>query len=260
MKRKILTLVGLLFALMLLSYPLPVLAEGMEPNPLSWDFGDVEVGSSSTTILTLTSTGMTPVVIDSVVLENNATGSFAVLNDARLVNCDPRLVNSDGEPVFGVPPPSVTLFPLGCSLEFVLEFTPSGLGLHTADLRIRSTAHDPYDYFLVPLQGVGIPEVLDPGELMTNLMRFFNVSVADGALIGHGPGHSADHRLKAFGNMLKASSDLIEAGAYDLACTQLRDALNRTDGAHPPPDLVAGAAGEELADMIVAVMDGLGCP
>ncbi|MBI4529238.1 MAG: hypothetical protein HY695_36025 [Deltaproteobacteria bacterium] len=141
-----------------------------------------------------------------------------------------------------------------------ITFTPSAVGAQEAFLNIVSNdAYPPGDNIFIPLSGWGVDASVDPGELMATVIAFFDESVSGGSIAGSGPGNSAAGRLKAFGNMLKASSDLIEAGAYDLACTQLQDALNRTDGGTPPPDFVTGDSADELAAMIMEVMDALGC-
>jgi len=143
-----------------------------------------------------------------------------------------------------------------------ITFTPSALGSREAFLSIQSndSIPPPGPHAFFPLTGLGVDATNPPGELMADLLAFFNASVTDGSLTGSGPGSSAPHRLKAFKNMLKASSDLVEAHAYDLACTQLQDALNHADGLTPPPDFIGGLSMDALASMIAEVRNALGCP
>jgi len=96
-----------------------------------------------------------------------------------------------------------------------------------------------------------------PGELAPSLIASFEKDITDGSLVGSGAGNSARGRLKAFGNMLNAADDLIQAGDYTRACTLLTDAYNRVDGDAPPPDFVNGAAREEIRDMINRLLDVL---
>lgn len=90
-------------------------------------------------------------------------------------------------------------------------------------------------------------------------LAFFDASVADGTLVGSGPGNSADGRRRALRNMILLAGDLIEEGRYTEACQQLRDAYGKCDGDPKPPDFVTGEAADDLADMILMVMDALGC-
>jgi hypothetical protein len=99
------------------------------------------------------------------------------------------------------------------------------------------------------------PTVSEPDDIL----EFFDESVADGILTGDGPGISADNRLNALENMLEMAGDLIDIGDTEGACVQLGAALNKCDGASPPPDFVAGEAATELHNMILELMDALGC-
>jgi hypothetical protein len=229
---------GFLVGCVMLAAPQWAAAEGIQVNPTAWDYGDVEVGQSRSLIVTITSTEPIPLRVESVEIIDDETGSFSIVSDA--------------------PPPTVSLDE-GYTLDVTVEFTPSGLGMHSATLYIRSDAEDPDDDFFVPLFGVGVEADGEPGERMAETIGFFDDSVALGSLDGSGPGNAAQGRLRAFGNMLDAADDLIEAGEFELACEQLWDAYDRADGFHPPPDFVVGDASEELAGMILDVIIALGC-
>jgi hypothetical protein len=103
--------------------------------------------------------------------------------------------------------------------------------------------------FIGPLPAVTIAEVI----------ALFDQAVADGTLVGQGPGNSAQYRLNALRNMLIAASDLLDQGDVDAACRQLRDVANRTDGAFAPPDFVQGPAAPTLFDAVTAARKSLGC-
>jgi len=91
------------------------------------------------------------------------------------------------------------------------------------------------------------------------LLAFFDESVADGTLEGDGPGNSADGRLNALRNILEMASDLINIGEIEDACEQLMVAKRKCDGESPPPDFVTGNAAEDLHNMILELMEAIGC-
>jgi hypothetical protein len=95
--------------------------------------------------------------------------------------------------------------------------------------------------------------------MMEETLTYFNESVADESLVGNGPGNSGWGRLGALRNMLEASDDLIADGYYAEACGQLTDAYNRCDGLPHPPEFVTGDAAADVAQMILDVMNALGC-
>ena len=84
-------------------------------------------------------------------------------------------------------------------------------------------------------------------------------SVEAGTLTGEGPGKSADNRLKALINKLEEAKRLIETERFEDACDLLWSTYRKCDGELRPPDFVTGEAAEDLADMILWVMDELGC-
>ena len=275
MKRKIWTVVGLFVSILLLT-PLVVSAQNLDVAPLSWDFGNIELGTSHSQIFTLTSLGPTgvwvyetelaPAVSDwrpSQICARDVSiylsplpfypGGYEVIASDFAIT---QVSDSDGA---GLLPGE---YPMGQTVDVQVTFTPSALECRQVFLYVWSndSVYPPGPYAYISLTGCGVETPSLPGELMSDLLTFFDASVTGGSLLGSGSGSSAPHRLKAFKNMLKASSDLIEADAHDLACTQLQDALDRTDGATPPPDFVAGTDAEELATKITDVMNALTCP
>ena len=229
---------GCLLILLLVMIPISVAAYDYTISPTEWDFGDVAIGSSSTQIFGFTNDeAVVDIIISTIMIQNASSESFQILS--------------------AVPPLSI-IVPHGETSEIIVKFSPTSLGPHSADVQILSNAAIPEA--LIPIEGVGVPEEVPPNELMAELIESFNECVENESVEGSGPGRSASGRLKAFGNMLKASSDLISAGEYETACVQLQDALNRIDGVEPPPDFVIGLNAENLASMIGNVMNELGCP
>lgn len=79
-------------------------------------------------------------------------------------------------------------------------------------------------------------------------------------IVGIGPGNSANNKYNAFLNMLNTVADLIEAGDNEGACDQLNSIMGKCDPDNPPnfitgPDLIM----DELMEMIIALMESLGC-
>jgi hypothetical protein len=96
-----------------------------------------------------------------------------------------------------------------------------------------------------------------PEDPIEEILDFVDESVEDGTLTGDGPDNSGDNRLNALINMLEEAQSLIEAGLYEEACDQLWSTYRKCDGELRPPDFVTGEAAEDLAYMILAVMDEL---
>jgi hypothetical protein len=99
----------------------------------------------------------------------------------------------------------------------------------------------------------------EPIDEIEEVLAFVDESVDAGTLTGEGPGNSADNRLNALRNKLEEAQGLIEAELYEEACDQLWSIYRKCDGDSHPPDFVTGEAAEDLADMILLMMDELGC-
>ena len=129
---------------------------------------------------------------------------------------------------------------------------------------------DTYQYFPEPLgwgqdtpghyewyfSGQAIILLSDPIEV---ILDFVDEAVEDGTLTGVGPGASGDKRLNALRNMLENVNALIEDGFYEEACNELWAAYRKCDGDPSPPDFVTGESAGDLADMILILMEELGC-
>lgn len=102
-----------------------------------------------------------------------------------------------------------------------------------------------------------VQTLITPAEQIENILETIESSVAEGTLEGIGSGKSAKNRLNALINMLESTSELIVGEYFDDAYAQLVDVLKKCDGQVSPPDFVDGEAREELADMIMELMEGL---
>lgn len=164
---------------------------------------------------------------------------------------------------FAVPiaPPVGTAIPAGEAIDIVVTFSPVDLGESIDYLKV--SVQDGVEYVIIDIFGTGVEDTGEPVSV-DEILEFFDSAVADGSLIGNGPGNSADGRLGALRNMIKAAGDLIAANQLLDACQQLQDAWERCDGQARPPEFVAnGVEGVDavgtLAGMIADLMAELGC-
>jgi len=213
-----------------------MLVPGPEPDidvsPLSHEFGDVELGTSRTVIVTISNLGNGGLNVSGIGLETD----FAITS---------------------APSASIVVEP-SQTVDVEIAYTPTVLGYNSAVLKI--TSDDPDEPVVeVYLSAVGIQIQLPPSEQIANILAFFDTSVDDGTLVGDGPGNSAEKRLNALRNMIEAAGDLIENEMFEEACQQLLDVYRRMDGQPKPPDFVTGEAVTELATMIQELMTTLGC-
>jgi hypothetical protein len=126
---------GLLAVLAALSAGLSASAQSIQVTPESWYYDNVKVGVSSTVTFTITGVEITSLTFESATIVDDATGSL-----------------SAGP---GAPPPAITLFQ-GASVDVMVEFTPSALGVHSASLYIESDAEPPRNRLYIPLEGRGV--------------------------------------------------------------------------------------------------------
>ncbi|MHC4525968.1 MAG: hypothetical protein ACYSU8_10625, partial [Planctomycetota bacterium] len=134
-------------------------------------------------------------------------------------------------------------------VDFEVTFAPTAEVASAATIQILSDDEDEPEVY-VDLSGVGIITEVPPTQQIQNILDYFDTSVADGTLIGYGPGNSASKRLNALRNMIEAASDLINAGAYEQAIEQLESIAKKTDGVSKPQDFVVGDAVSDLNTMI----------
>ncbi len=209
------------------------LPANIDVSPLSHDFGDVELGTSRTVIVTISNVGLGNLTISGITLETD----FAITS---------------------VPPASIIVGP-NETKDVEITYTPSALGYNSAVLKI--TSDDPDEPVVeVTLGAVGIEIPLPPSEQIANILAFFDESVAQGTLQGCGRWPCmANMRLKAFRHMIKAAGDLIDGEWYGLACLQLRRILLRCDEKPWPPDFVKGEAIPQLTNMVEELRNSLGC-
>jgi beta propeller repeat protein len=207
----------------------------IDVSPLFYDFGNVQLGSGSTTIVTISNSGITTdLEISAITLQPGSSSDYAITMAPTL----PYLIAPGGV------------------ADIEITFTPSIEGSVSAILEI--TCNDP-DEPLVQVQLGGTGVLADPpSEQIADIIAYFDASVDDGTLWGDGPGNSADNRLNALRNMIEAAGDLIDDGLIIEASQQLLDAYQKCDGELKPPDFVSGPAAVELANLIQNLLNSLG--
>ena len=205
----------------------------LEVSPLTYDFGEVEIGMCSETLINVTNiTEVYIVRMNGIYFSEPYDSSFSL-----------------------VPWPVPLLLYPGMWMEVPVKFCPEATGSYSTSLWIDTNA----GIYEVALSGTGVLEEPPPEEQIQEILDFIDESVEAGTLEGSGAGSSADKRLNALINMIEAVGDLIEQGRYEEACDQLWAAYRRCDGDPRPPDFVEGEAREQLAAMILALIESLGC-
>ena len=209
----------------------------IEVSPAEYDFGEVELGTSSTVIVTISNVGGADLTVETIAFEAGSSGDFAITTAPSL----PAVVAPGG--ILG---------------DVEITYAASAAGLAAAGLEIVSDDPDE-PLVVVSLIGTGVVVEPPPSEQIQAVLDFFDASVDGGILVGDGPGNSAERRLNALRNMIETAGDLIEDGLLGDACEQLQAAYKKTDGEPRPPDFVTGAAASELAILIQDLMTSIGC-
>ena len=157
---------ALSLGLAILAAPLVASAECIDVTPASWDYGDVEVGTSESQIITIHSCGATALNIGYLEVIKDETGapSFAYEITSPIPDV-PFSLQGSAHPDF----------PEGEILDIEITFTPPDVGAHEALLYIRHDANG--GVTSVNLYGVGVSEEPEPGEVMGDLIEFFEASV-----------------------------------------------------------------------------------
>ncbi len=208
----------------------------IEVAPRTISFGEVEVGSSASQIVTVTNTGGANLTINAVLLSAGTGPAFSI----------------------GAAPETPFVLAPGETADIGLTFSPSAAGLYAGSMNVSSDASNGTEGE-VTFSGEGVLVNVPPDQQVEDILAFFDDSVAAGTLVGSGHGNSGNGRLGALRNMIEASSDYIQIGLTAEACRQLLDVWRRTDGEARPPDFVAGEAAAELAAQIAALRNSLGC-
>jgi hypothetical protein len=210
-------------------------------DPTSYDFREVEVGISQTTVVNITNLGEASTEISGVVFDRTSCSDF-----------------------FVVYAPLHTPIPPNGTVSIEIGYRPSSVGTCTDALRIYNGNPFPTS---MTVSGTGVmpePEEPDPVDVTSQLLTqiaeiktFMEDSLLDGNLEAAGKGRESQRRLKAFNKMLVVSAHMIENGRFRAAQNKLRAIYKKTDGNPSPQDFVKGWAAEELAARIETLIDSL---
>jgi hypothetical protein len=213
----------------------------IEVAPSSYPFGDIPVGSSSTTVVTISNVGHAPLTVTSYDLYKETTPFDFTVTSGPAVPFTLDPVAAGGTISSG---------------DVAVTFSPTVTGSTSGIFQVQSD--DPvHPVVFVSFSGNGV--AAPPAQRLGTLLAFFDASVSTGALAGSGSGNSAQGRLDALRNMLRSAGDLIGAGDYADACQVLLDAYQRVDGLPRPPDFATGPAAEQLRSDLRALMASLSC-
>jgi hypothetical protein len=221
-----------------LAFPLNALAnpDTLEVLPTDHDFGDVEVGTTASTLVSMTNINGSPVEVYGLAFQAGGSDAYSMVD---------------------APPLPFILLP-GESVDVEVAFAPPAAGYFSAVLQVESTDS------LNPLQevffgGVGVDTQPDPVTIQA-ILEFYDAGVAAGTIDGNGPSDRSQRaKRKVFRFILVAAGTLIEGGYYGWACHVLERAFIRSDGLLRPKDFIVGADVAELNSMIGQLMADMGC-
>ena len=196
------------------------------PALLEWDLGDVAVGESTTQMVIIYNNGNADLNVSSVTISGSA--DFAVTGPVT--------------PLVIAPNTSI-------GVDFEVTYAPTAGGPASATVTVVSDDEDE-SIIDVVFTGNGVVVDVPPSQQIQDILNYFDASVADGTLIGYGPGNSASKRLNALHNMIESASDLIDASDDAQAIDQLESIAKKTDGVSKPQDFVVGDATTVLNTMI----------
>ena len=201
-------------AVLYLNWPAPEPDIVVYPVSMEMDFGNIEVGQSSTGIVQIYNNGNSDLHVDSATLT--------------------------GDPAFtlSINPVPVTVAP-GVTVDIEITFTPMVDEYVTASLVL--TSDDPDESSVdVFLGGEGVITEVPPSQQIQNIIDFFDQSIEDGTIIGYGPRNCPEKRVIAIRCMLEAAGHLIDAGYTRLAIITLNAVDRISDGKKCPQDFIVG--------------------
>jgi hypothetical protein len=104
-KTKMMVLVLVLGYMFILSPP-QVAAQGIDVDPLSWDFGDVVVGNLETTTFTISPTDPMPLTVESVLFTTGSSSAFSF--EGFLLDGTTPITDVPPAQTLFIPPPPLT--------------------------------------------------------------------------------------------------------------------------------------------------------
>ena len=201
-----------------------------EPN---YNFGQVDVETTQTGVVSVFNLGDAPLTIQSLELEQSQMGQFALTAVEMPVVLEPNSF-----------------------IDLEILFSPVIDGIDTAVLSILSD--DPNDPVVdVILTGEGMPVILSPEDQIANIINDYKIAIRDGTIEGNGNKRSAKNKVRVFNKMLVITERLIGAGYDDYALKVLLMIERKCDGQRRPKDFVKGDGTVELNTRINELIDTL---
>jgi len=160
------------------------------------------------------------------------------------------------------------IYPQGESLTFSFQADDVSVGENEArmstyflDRYVRGLPPNLwYESYFTSLTGpipLGPIPSRPPEQQIENIQEVFDDAVVSQDLVGVGLGNSAHGKLNALRNMLERAEELVDQGKISDAIHQLEDAYKRVDGNPKPPDFAGGDEADNLADLILSLIDSL---
>ena len=204
------------------------------PALLAHDYGDVNIGDSSTYVVQIQNVGNGEMEVNSVTLDGSS--DFAI-------------TSAPAAPFTIAPSESILV-------DIEITYTPSAAGTASTTVLIESDDEDE-SVVEVDLTGTGVVVEVPVEQQIQDIIDYLDDSVDAGTIIGYGPGNSPSKRLKALNNMLESASDLIAAEDYANAIAQLESVNKKTDGEKRPPDFIVGDNVATLNEMVNDLIEDL---
>ena len=207
--------------------------------PASYDFSEVEVGGSQTTVVNITNLGDAPAEISGVVFARTNCSDFYVVSAPLNIPISPNE-----------------------TLGVEIGYAPSSVGTCTDTLRIYTGNPFPNN---IAFSGTGVvPGAEEPGPVdvtgqllaqIEEIKTFMEANLENGNLEAAGQKRESRSRLKALNNMLVITAHMIENGRFQAAQNKLREIYKKIDGKRRPQDFVKGQALDDLAARIEALIE-----
>lgn len=229
-RTKSLPILLIIFSIVILS---PDFSEAIYTQ--GYDFGNVELGSTQTTLVSISNLDNLTVVLTGITFARDGCSDFSVV----------KLPES-----MAIPPNE--------SVNFEIGYSPSFIGECSATLRIYNGSPMPSNE--ITFTGAGVEQKPEPPEpenisqlLLEKLQKiidYTNESYTYQAFRSYEQGKLSERRLKAFKKMLVVSYHLIENGHFEAAHNKLKEIYKKADGKPESNDFVSSEKAAQLALMI----------
>lgn len=210
----------------------------IDVTPTSYNFGDVEVGDSRPTVITVSNTGGEVLTVYSVDFDDNsASNPFSFSTSVPL----PYEVTPDSP------------------LEIVVTYNP--YVLYANDINTMSIESDDPDEgtVFVPLTGDSVLSE-NPDDAVIDLIDYIDFAYDNGTLIPEGRSCTHTLKLNLLKGMLLTANSLYTHGYEPAACRVFLGAYWRVDGLEDPRrDWFSGSATVDVANAIEEIMSEIGC-